>query len=266
MPTLARGEVANYRLDGLTVRIFENRRDAGEAAATAVASDMRLFDSSQTARLGMVFASAPSQLELLAGLRARPELPWQRVSAFHLDEYVGIAADATQSFGRFLRKQLFEHVPLAEANYLSGQAEPDEECRRYAALLKQKPLSIACIGIGENGHIAFNEPGDTDFADERLVRPVELDEASRQQQVNEGLFARLEEVPTRAITLTVPAITATDRIHCIVPGSNKAVALQRALEQPVGPDCPASVLRGHGASVLYLDEDAAALLSNHGGR
>ncbi|HEX7003594.1 MAG TPA: glucosamine-6-phosphate deaminase [Trueperaceae bacterium] len=255
------GEIASFEADRLLVHIFEDRVAAGEAAARGVAEDMRELVRARGS-LGMVFASAPSQLELLQALVVTPDLPWNRVAAFHLDEYVGIGSDEPRSFVRFLREHLFERVEMAETHLLNGVASSAaEECQRYQALLRSHRLDIACIGIGENGHIAFNEPGETDFDDPRLVRLVELDQASRRQQVNEGLFGSLDEVPTEAMTLTVPAITSVKRIHCIVPGRNKARAVERTVEGEMSTACPASVLRAHPGAVLYLDRESASLLS-----
>ena len=265
MPARAEGEIDRFEADRLTVRVFANGRTAGRAAASDVAEAMREL-ATLNGSLAMVFASAPSQLDLLEALGAQPDLPWQEVRAFHLDEYVGIDSAAPQSFARFLRERLFDKVEPGEVHYLDARVEPARECDRYAALLREHPLDLACIGIGENGHIAFNEPEDTDFDDERLVRLVTLDERSRHQQVNEGLFPSLEAVPRQALTLTVPAITAASSIHCIVPGARKAQAVKRTLEGVVTPECPASVLRRHPHAVLYLDSDSASLLDARGSR
>lgn len=255
--------VASFTVGSLSVKIFENRREAGMAAAAEAASDTIELARAE-GQLAAVFASAPSQVELLASLVGWPGLPWGSITAFHLDEYVGIDNEAPRSFARFLREHLFDRVPVAQVHYLDGTAEPEAEQYRYESLLREQPLGIACIGIGENGHIAFNEPDDTDFEDERLVRLVQLDETSRCQQVNEGLFPSLEEVPMRALTLTVPAISSARRIHCIVPGRSKAYAVERTLQGPVGEGCPATSLRSHPRATLYLDRESAANLELSG--
>jgi glucosamine-6-phosphate deaminase len=234
-------------------------RDAlGAAAARHLASALRDAARGRD-RLGMVFASAPSQVETLAALTAEPDLPWRHVTAFHLDEYLGLPADHSRSFAGFLREHVADRVPLAAAHYLDGEAEdPEGECARYGELLDAVGLDLGCVGVGENGHVAFNEPNDTDFADRRRVRIVELDDRSRRQQVNEGLFPALDAVPSRALTLTVPAILAARTIACVVPGASKAEAIRRMLTGEVSPACPASALRGHGAATLFLDEASAA--------
>ena len=208
-----------------------------------------------------MFASAPSQVEFLHALAAAPRVDWSRIAAFHLDEYLGVPSRAPQAFGQFLRTHLFDQVRPSNAWFLDGTAsDVSAEMARYAQLLGEAPLDLACVGIGENGHLAFNEPGHTDFDDTAALRVVTLDERSRLQQVRDACFGALEDVPTRAITLTVPAITAAASVVCVVPGAAKRDALRRAVRGPVAPDCPASVLRRHADAVLFADLDSAALL------
>jgi glucosamine-6-phosphate deaminase len=211
--------------------------------------------------LSIVFASAPSQNEFLEELSQIPGIHWSKVTAFHLDEYIGLPSQAPESFGHFLRVKLFENVRPGNVHYLNGMAEDLEaECQRYAALLRAHPLDIACIGIGENGHLAFNDPPFADFQDPLRVKIVELDDVSRQQQVHDGCFKSLEQVPQKAITLTLPAILSAKFIYCIVPAHSKAEAVTRTLDGPISTSCPASILRTRPGAVLFLDTDSARLI------
>jgi glucosamine-6-phosphate deaminase len=255
-----KGMLREFVVDQLKVKIFRDRKEMGEAAGWAVAEKMR--EILKTKRpLSMVFASAPSQNEFLGALRQSPGIDWSEVTALHLDEYIGLSSEAPENFGHFLRVKLFEKVHPGKVFYLNGMAEDLEaECRRYAALLKIHPLDIACIGIGENGHLAFNDPPFADFHDPLLVKIVELDGTSRKQQVHDGCFQTLEDVPEKAITLTIPAILSAAFIYCMVPGPTKAEAVRRAIQGPISTSCPASILRTHSDALLFLDEDSARLV------
>lgn len=249
--------------DKLTVRVFDSRAEMGAAAAEACVKEMqKLLAEKESIR--MIFAAAPSQNEFLAALvQAGKEgrVDYTRVHAFHMDEYVGLAADAPQGFGNFLRDRLFGLLPFASVTYLNGNAaDPAAECARYTALLQAAPVDIVCMGIGENGHIAFNDPHVADFNDPAAVKVVELDQTCRQQQVNDGCFAKLDDVPTHALTLTIPTLTAPQTVFCMVPAPTKAKAVQAAVEGPVSETCPASILRRHDNASLWLDPDSAALL------
>ncbi len=234
--------------DHLTVRIYDNRTELGRAAGQAVAG--RLRELLRTKDVSVVFASAPSQDEFLAELR--------RVTAFHLDEYIGLKPSAPQAFAQFLRDRLLDHVRPGKFHPLDGlAADLDAECRRYEALLRASPPDIACLGIGENGHLAFNDPPIADFNDPSWVKVVDLDPTSRRQQVNDGCFRTLDEVPTQALTLTLPAIFAAQSIYCMVPGERKADAVYQALAGPISTACPASGLRRHSSVNLFLDADSA---------
>jgi glucosamine-6-phosphate deaminase len=248
----------SFQVDQLHVKVFGDREAMGAAAAQAVADQMRAAIDHRGS-VTVVFAAAPSQNEFLAALAADPDVDWDRVVAFHMDEYIGLAADAPQRFGNFLREHLFDQVEPGTVYFLDGQAaDPEAECRRYAALLEEHPIDIVCAGIGENGHLAFNDPPVADFSDPLLVKVVELEEACRQQQVHDGCFAELDQVPTHALTLTIPALMAATHIHTVVPGPTKTAAVERTLKGPIGTECPATALRQHASSILYLDEEAAA--------
>lgn len=247
--------IASATVDRLQVKQYGSRLDMGRAAAADVAAEVRwLLEGKGHVRI--VFAAAPSQNEFLHSLAAEHELPWERITALHMDEYIGLPAEAPQRFGRFLRERLFGQVRPGTVHYMDGMNDPARECGRYAGLVQEAPIDIVCLGIGENGHIAFNDPPAADFRDPAAVKPVELDEACRRQQVHDGCFATLEEVPRRAITLTIPTLLSGSRLFCIVPGRNKRDALRRALYGPVGEPVPASALRLHPACVLYVDRDS----------
>ena len=243
----------------LPVRIYDTRRNMGEAAAADVAACIRELLAVKL-EIYMIFAAAPSQNEFLAALAATPGIEWNRIHALHMDEYVGLPADAPQGFGNFLRAAIFGQVPFASVDYIGTESDPDETCRRYAALLQGIQVDIVCMGIGENGHIAFNDPPVADFNDPLTIKKVALDETCRLQQVHDGCFARIEEVPRYAVTLTVPTMFRARYIFCIVPAPTKANAVRATVCGPISEQCPASILRTHEHAILYTDSDSAALL------
>jgi glucosamine-6-phosphate deaminase len=249
--------VRTLRVDRLGVEIYATRSAMGEAAAGRAAAILRGALATH-GRARAVFASAPSQNEFLNALAETPGIDWRRVAVFHVDEYRGLPPDAPQAFGRFLRERLFDRVRPGTVWLIGGGArDAAAEIARYSALLSAAPLDLACIGVGENGHIAFNEPGAADFDDPALLRVVMLDERSRVQQVHDGCFEALDAVPAEAITLTVPAIMRAGSIVCVVPGPSKRAAVRAMLRGPVSTVCPASILRRHPDAVLYTDADAA---------
>jgi glucosamine-6-phosphate deaminase len=246
------------KVDKLQVQVFVDRQALGRAAAAAVAAKMRELQAKKT--VSMIFAAAQSQVEFIDSLIAEKGLDWSRVIAFHMDEFLGLPGTAPQSFGRWLRDRLFDKVRPGTVHYVDGMADNvDQECARYAALLKASPPDITCLGIGENGHLAYNDPPFADFNDPKAVKPVEVDVASRQQQVNEGCFPVLGDVPKTAITLTIPTLLSAPWIYGMVPGSRKAAAVKRTLEGSISTDCPATILRRHERTVLYLDRDSSSL-------
>ena len=249
-----------FEKDLLKVNIYETRKEMGEAAAKDIKSCMlSLLETKET--INMIFAAAPSQNEVLSSLANDKEIPWNRVNAFHMDEYIGLPADAPQGFGNFLKEHIFGIADFKSVSYIDITAiDADAECERYAALLASNPTDIVVMGIGENGHIAFNDPPVADFNDKKAVKPVELDEICRNQQVNDGCFASLDDVPKMAITLTVPTLFAGDHLFCIVPAKTKANAVRATLCDEINEKCPATVLRRHSSAVLYLDGDSSSLL------
>ena len=250
----------SFVVDSLTVGVYDSRPAMGNAAARDAADAVRRV-LAEKEYCNMIFAAAPSQNEVLAALAGDRSIPWERVRAFHMDEYVGLSPDAPQGFGNFLRERLFGLVPFHEVHYIDGwTADPDASCADYAALLTKFPPDVVMMGIGENGHIAFNDPGVADFRDPRMVKPVPLDEVCRMQQVHDGCFASLGEVPETALTLTVPTLVSAPYLFCVVPAPTKAEAVKKTLLGPIGEACPATILRTRPGSRMYLDPDSAALL------
>ncbi len=250
----------SFQRDLLTVNIFETRADMGQAAAKDIKACMlSLLDTRET--INMIFAAAPSQNEVLAALVADTDIPWDRVNAFHMDEYVGLSPDAPQGFGHFLKAHIFGLVPFRSIHYINISAtDAEAECARYSALLQQYPTDIVVMGIGENGHIAFNDPPVADFNDPLAVKPVTLDDVCRNQQVHDGCFAHIDDVPQRAMTLTVPTLFAGKHLFCIVPAKAKAPAVYATLYGEISEKCPATILRRHQNAFLYLDGDSSSLL------
>lgn len=248
--------------DMLQAAIYPARSEMGLEAASAIGDSIRRA-LERKPFCNIIFAAAPSQNEVLAALTALAgsgEADFSRVNAFHMDEYIGLSPNAPQSFANFLKSALWNRAAFHSVNCLDGNAVPEEECLRYSRLLEENPADITVMGIGENGHIAFNDPHNADFQDPHKVKVVTLDEVCRLQQVHDGCFRSLAEVPLQALTLTIPALTAAKEIFCIVPAKSKASAVSRTLNNPVDESCPATILRHHRCARLYLDQDSASLL------
>ncbi len=246
-------------VDQLTVVVYPDRAMMGAAVGAAVAQTIRTILSTQpTARI--VFAAAPSQNEFLATLCTAPDIAWARVTAFQMDEYLDLPVNAQQRFSTYLHQHLFDHVHPGTVNALAtaqiastDQAAIAAECARYADLLSAAPIDIVCLGIGENGHLAFNDPPVADFHDPAIIKPVALDNACRQQQVNDGAFPTFAAVPARAITLTIPTLLSGKHLFCTVPGPAKREAIRQTLWGPIATSCPGSILRTHPHCTLYTD-------------
>jgi glucosamine-6-phosphate deaminase len=237
------------------LRVCPDREALGAAAADDIAEALtRRLDSQPGVRI--IFASAPSQEATLRHLAERPGIDWSRVTAFHMDEYLGLAPEAPQRFGNWLRGALLDRVPVGTTHLIDPGADPQAAAEHYSALLAAAPIDIVCLGIGVNGHIAFNDPP-ADFVDPALVKVVTLDEASRTQQVDDDCFATLAEVPTRAVTLTIPALLSAAELFCMVPGAQKKRAVTDALYGPVNGSVPASALRTHPQCTIYADKESA---------
>jgi glucosamine-6-phosphate deaminase len=250
--------VIEMQADKLKVKVYENRTVMGRTAAVEMSAVLKKL-LMEKGEVNIIFAAAPSQNEFFDALADIKGIDWTRVNAFHMDEYIGLDEKAPQGFGNFLRARIFSKVPFKTVNYIDGNAcDPEKECIRYANLLKQYPADIVCMGIGENGHIAFNDPHVARFDDDLLVKVVELDDRSRNQQVNDDCFDKISDVPTHAITLTVPALFSAKYIFCMVPDSSKAKAVERTINGKVDESCPASILKTHDRAALYLDKNSAA--------
>lgn len=246
--------------DALRVELHDSRAEMGLAAGNAAAAKIRELLAKQD-HVNIIFAAAPSQNEMLEALIAAPGIDWQRVNAFHMDEYVGLPAGAPQAFGNFLRDHIFDRLPFGRVEYIDGHTQDGAaECARYAALLQEYPTDIVLMGIGENGHIAFNDPHVAFFNDPEVIKLVELDNVCRQQQVNDGCFAALADVPTHAYTLTIPTLVRAPWLFCTVPAPTKAGAVKNTVLGPVTERCPASILRTRENAVLFCDPDSGRYL------
>jgi glucosamine-6-phosphate deaminase len=244
----------------LEVEVHSDAAALARAAADAAASTMRAAVAARGAAHAM-FATGNSQLGFVAQLvGATGAVPWGATVVFHMDEYVGVGPAHPAGFVRWIRERIVEPARPRAAHYLDGEAPPDDECRRYAGLLRAHPLDLCCLGIGENGHLAFNDPPVADFDDPADVKVVDLDRDCRLQQVHEGHFTELATVPPKAITVTIPALLSARRVLAVVPEGRKAEPVRAALEGPVTTACPASALRQTAGATLYLDADSAALL------
>lgn len=249
--------IQQFTADRLHVNVYTTRDQMGMAAAKDAAAQIQeLLNTKEF--VNIIFAAAPSQNEMLLHLSVADGIDWSRVNAFHMDEYVGLNENAPQRFGHFLDLAIFAKLPFHQVHYINGNASnPEAECIRYASLLEANPVDIVCMGIGENTHIAFNDPHVADFNDPFMVKLVELDDMSRMQQVHDGCFASIEDVPRMAITLTVPALMRAASVFCVVPGINKAMAVDHTINADISAVYPSTALRLHKNASLYLDEKSA---------
>ena len=239
----------------LTAYVYPSRQEMGLAAGKAAAEAIRQI-LAQKEVANVIFAAAPSQNEMLEALLAQ-DLDFSRIRAFHMDEYVGLGMEDAQSFARYLSDHVFSKAPFAQVHYIPAKENGEAACEAYSALLTQYPPDVVCMGIGENGHIAFNDPPVADFSDPKLVKIVELDPICRMQQVHDGCFPQLSAVPKYAVTLTVPALVGAKHLICTVPAATKADAVRAMLTGPYGECCPATSLRHHDSALLFLDPDSA---------
>jgi len=246
------GAIKTATADKLRVEVYATREEMGRAASERAAALLRKLLAEKD-EVNVIFAAAPSQNEVLAGLCAAEGIDWKRVNAFHMDEYIGLPADAPQAFGNFLEEHIFGKVPFKKVYRLDGNREAGEECRRYGALLEAYPVDLVCLGIGENGHVAFNDPGVAKFDDSVLVKVAKLDEVCREQQVHDGCFGSLCEVPTHALTLTVPALMKGKYLVCTVPAATKKDAVTKTVHGEITELVPATAMRLHEDAVLYAD-------------
>ncbi|MGA7106775.1 MAG: glucosamine-6-phosphate deaminase [Terracidiphilus sp.] len=254
----------NSSSNPLAVHVAASRPALGARAAADIASEIRALLASQD-RVRVLFAAAPSQSETLLSLSQAPDIDWSRVDAFHMDEYLGLDPGAPQRFGAWLRRTIFDHLPFGAVHLIEPDDDPNRTAAKYAAQINTAAIDIACCGIGVNGHLAFNDPP-ADFDDPLTVKIVTLDERSRQQQVDDKCFATLDDVPTHAVTVTIPALLAAHTIFCMVPGQQKLQAVREMLEGSVTSLCPATALRLHPRCTLFLDPDSAGEASLRGYR
>jgi glucosamine-6-phosphate deaminase len=237
-----------------------------DALAAAAAADASAALRRAVAERGVahaMFATGNSQLAFVDALVAREDVPWADTVVFHMDEYIGVGPDHPAGFRRWIRERIVDRVRPRAAHYIDGLAEPGAECERYADLLASHPLDLCCLGIGENGHLAFNDPPVADFDDPLDVKVVDLDPACRLQQVHEGHFPTVDDVPARAMTVTIPALLRAGHVLAVVPEARKAASVAAALLGPVSTGCPASALRGESRATLHLDPGSAGLLGWH---
>lgn len=240
--------------DGLEIHIADSRTQMGQKAAKDIAAHLRsLLQKQQGARI--IFAAAPSQSEMLHALCHEPNIDWPRVTAFHMDEYLGLPPDAPQRFGAWLRKAIFDKLPFGAVHLIEPGSNPQASAKDYAEKLAQAPIDIVCLGIGVNGHLAFNDPP-ANLNDPEDVKIITLSQASRQQQVDDQCFASIEQVPTQAITLTIPRLLNAGRLYCTVPGKAKQKAVKDTLEKPISAKHPSTALRQHPNCNLYLDQNS----------
>jgi glucosamine-6-phosphate deaminase len=260
MQTAVPSSVKTFKVDELSVRLYASQADlAGEAALMARNHLSEVL--ARTGKAAVILATGNSQIQFLEALIALGGVDWSKLTLFHMDEYLGIDASHKASFRRYMRERVEQRVRPGAFHYLEGDALlPFDECDRYGALLKAQPIDLCCLGVGENGHLAFNDPPVANFNDRHAVTVAKLDLACRLQQVNEGHFPNLEAVPQYALTLTIPTLCAAKKMICISPEKRKARAIKEALQGPISTACPASILRRQPHATLLLDNDSASLL------
>ncbi|MFA5848810.1 MAG: glucosamine-6-phosphate deaminase [Bacteroidales bacterium] len=244
-----------FKKDTLEIKVFETREKMGLIASQDAADYIRR-ELTYKSELSIVFASAPSQNDFLSSLLEQ-DIDWGKINAFHMDEFIGLPEDAPQGFGNFLKSKIFDKIHLKSVNYLYGKEDPQTICDNYSSLLKNHPIDIVFMGIGENAHIAFNDPHVALFDDPERLKVVSLDLVCRRQQVNDGFFKSIDEVPTHAITLTIPVLLEARRIFCMVPAPSKAKAIKAVVSGEITEKYPASILRTHKFATLYCDKDSA---------
>lgn len=246
----------DYYCDQLHVRVFDSRKTMGDCAGFEAAACIKALLAKKDV-INVMFAAAPSQNETLAALCADSDIDWSRVNAFHMDEYVGLDPAHPAGFRNFLKRAIFDNKNFRSVNLLNGNAaDPETEAQRYDKLLRDNPLDVCLLGIGENGHLAFNDPPVADFNDPKFVKVVTLEQRCRVQQVNDGCFSSVEQVPTHALSVTIPGLLQASSMFCSVPAATKAEAVEHTLHDAIQTACPATILRTHACASLYVDADA----------
>jgi glucosamine-6-phosphate deaminase len=250
-----------FHVDRAVVEIYSSKADAGKSAALRAATILEGAISRQ-GHSRLIMATGNSQEDLISSLVRARNVDWSRVEVFHMDEYIGLPESHRGSLRHWMKSRFVELVHPGRVNYLDGNARDlDAECHRYEELLRERPVNLCMLGIGENGHIAFNEPHAADFEDPLGVKRVQLDELSRNQQAGEGHFSSPASVPPEALTLTLPILMSSEELICCVPEGRKREAVRNALQGPISPECPGSAVRKHANAHVYIDTDSAALLS-----
>jgi glucosamine-6-phosphate deaminase len=257
---VTQGATDTFSVDALQVRIYDETEQMGQAAADFAAAKLKgaIQDKGEA---NLILATGASQFAFLDAFKADDSIEWDKITVFHLDEYIGIDESHKASFRKYLKERILNEVQPKQIHLLNGDVDDiDAEVTRYENLLKSVRVDVACIGIGENGHIAFNDPPVADFDDPHLVKVVELDEQSRKQQVGEGWFDTMDDVPKEALSLTIPAMMRCGAISCVVPDERKADAVYRTVNDDISTECPATILRKHPDTVLFLDAGSASQL------
>ena len=255
--------IKKFTADSLPVLVFETENDMATNVAHTV-HDYLVATINQQGQAAAILATGNSQIQFLQKLADLGGIDWSKMTLFHMDEYLGVDDNHPACFRRYMRERVESRVKPKAFHYLGGDApEPIAECERYESLLKKHSIDLCCMGVGENGHIAFNDPPVADFEDDRLVKIVELDVACRMQQVNEGHFPDLETVPKYALTLTIPALCSAKKIICVAPEERKSKPVKALIEGPISTDCPASYLRTQPQATLYVDKDSTKLLEKY---
>lgn len=251
-----------FKKDKMQVKIFDTRDEMGKAAAEDIAKCIKNMLLKKD-EINIVFAAAPSQNDMLYHLCEYDDIEWERINAYHMDEYIGLDPKAPQCFSNFLKKYIFDLKPFKSVNCINaGAKSAEEEAKRYTELLKKNPVDIVCMGIGENGHIAFNDPHEADFKDPQMVKVVGLDDVCRMQQVNDGCFEKIDDVPKYALTLTIPTLMSAEYNFCVVPAKTKANAVKRTVFGKINEECPATALRKKDNAILYCDKDSSSLIKD----
>lgn len=252
--------IKTFKADALAVQVYAGQTELSQDVARIAQTHLREVLAAKDSA-AVILATGNSQIKFLEELIRIGGVDWPKITLFHMDEYLGISASHKASFRRYMRERVESRVKPRQFHYLEGDALlPMDECDRYAALLRAQPIDLCCLGIGENGHIAFNDPPVANFEDPRAVKIVQLDEACRMQQVGEGHFADMAAVPQYALTLTIPMLCSAKKMLCIAPEKRKARAVKAALQGPISTTCPASFLRKQAQAMMFLDQDSASLL------
>lgn len=241
------------------IHIFSDKKSTGKAAAKSIENCIVKLQRSQP-EIRMIFAAAPSQDSMLSSLVKSKLIVWEKITAFNMDEYIGLKNGAKELFASYLEENLFSKVNIKHKHLINPNNTTTSEISRYSKLLNEAPIDIVCLGIGENGHIAFNDPPVADFNDPEIIKPVILDEKCRIQQVNDGCFPSLDKVPQKALTLTIPTILKANHLFCVVLGDKKSEAVKNTIHGPINTSCPASILRTHSNCNYFFDEKASQKL------